>query len=81
MVLLKLGRSLILGISLCQLLCLGLDHPVIASPKSNQNHTIQLNISSDVQGLAEKSRLDQSLEMIDEIDDSQRKVILLNNLD
>ncbi len=80
MVLLKLGRSLILGISLCQLLCLGLDHPVIASPKSNQNHTIPLITSSAVQGLAEKSRLDQSLEMIDEIDDSQRKVILLNNL-
>ena len=80
MVLLKLGRSLILGISLCQLLCLGLDHPVIASPKSNQNHTIPLITSSDVQGLAEKSRLDQSLEIIDEMDDSQRKVILLNNL-
>ncbi len=80
MVLLKLGRRLILGISLCQLLCLVLDRPAIASPKSNQNNTIQLITSSDVQGLAEKSRLDQSLEMIDEMDDSQRKVILLNNL-
>ena len=80
MVSLKLRRRFILGISLCQLLFLGLDHPVIASPKFNQNNTIQLSAFSEASGIEEKSQLDQSLEMINEMDDSQLKVILLNDL-
>ncbi len=76
----KLHQNLILGISLCPILFVGLDNPVIASPEFNQDKTIPLITSSEVQDLEEKSRLDQSLDMINEIDDSQLKVTLLNNL-
>ncbi|MGK7876216.1 MAG: DUF481 domain-containing protein [Xenococcaceae cyanobacterium] len=80
MVLLKLRRRLILGISLYQLLFLGLNNPVIASPKFNQNNIIPLITSSEERELEKKSRLSQSLEIINEMDDSQLKVILLNDL-
>ena len=88
MVLLKLRRRLILGISLVELLFLGLDNLAIASwrtlvtatPKFNHHNTIPLMASSEARDLEQKSRLDQSLEMIDEMDESQLKVILLNDL-
>ena len=88
MVLLKLRRRLILGISLVELLFLGLDNLalapwrtlVTATPKFNHHNTIPLTASSEARELEQKSRLDQSLEMIDEMDESQLKVILLNDL-
>ena len=80
MVLLNLWQRLILGISLCKLLLVGLDNVVIASPKFRQNNTIQLITSSAEHELEQKSRLDQSLEMINEMDESQLKVIMLNDL-
>ena len=76
----KLEQNLILGISLSQLLLVGFDNPVIASPKFNQDKTILLITSSEVQDLQEKSRLEQSVDLINEIDDSPLKVTLLNNL-
>ena len=61
--------------SLCRILLVGLNNPVIASPQfKNQDASIEVQ---DLQG---KSQLDQSLEIINEMDDSQLKVILLNNL-
>ena len=77
----KLQQNLILGICLCRILLVGLNNPVIASPQfNNQDKTIPSIASFEVQDLQEKSQLDQSLEIINEMDDSQLKVILLNNL-
>ncbi len=80
MTLFQLKRRLIFGISLYQMLFVSLDNPVIASPKFSQDKTIKLIASSQDLDLTEKSRLDQSLEIINQMDDSPRKVILLNNL-
>ena len=81
MLFLKLQQRLILGIYLYQLLLfIGLFNPVIARTKFNQNNIIQSLKSSEEREIEEKSRLDQSLEMIDEMDDSQLKVMLLNDL-
>ncbi len=68
-------RKLILVISVCEILVIALDHPVIANDKFNQ-----VTASSQNDDLTEKSRLDQSLEIINKMDDSQHKVILLNDL-
>jgi hypothetical protein len=80
MVLLILWRRLILGLSLTEIFFLGLDSLAIASPKFNQNNTMPLITSSEDPKAEEKSRLSQSLEMIAQMDDSQLKVILLNDL-
>lgn len=75
-------RSLILGISLGDILFLSLVTPVMANPKYNQDNIMQLIASSPepATDIDEKSRLDQSLELISEMDDSELKVILLNDL-
>lgn len=80
MILWKLWPRLILGISLCQILFVSSGNRVIASPKFIQNKTFQLIASSENLDIAEKSRLDQSLDMVNKMDDSQAKVILLNTL-
>ncbi len=79
MTFLRLWQRLILGISLGKLILFGLDNPVIASP-ANQNSIIQLIASSKERDLEAESRLDQSLEMIQKIEESQQKVVLLNDL-
>ncbi len=77
----NLQQNLILGICLCRILLVGLNNPVIASPQfNNQDKTIPSIAYFEVQDLQEKSQLDQSLDIINEMDDSQLKVILLNNL-
>ncbi len=74
-------RRLVLGISLGELLFFSsLDNPVIAGPKSYQDNTNHLNTASQTDELDEKSRLEQSLELINEMDDSELKVILFNEL-
>ena len=60
---------------MCEILVIALDHPVIANDKFNQ-----VTASSQNDDLTEKSRLDQSLEIINKMEDSQHKVILLNDL-
>ena len=79
-VLLILKLQFILGISLSQLLLLSIDTLAIASPKLPQNNQIQTLTSPQEQDPAAKSRLDQSLEMINEMEDSKNKVDLLNDL-
>ncbi|MDJ0901798.1 MAG: hypothetical protein QNJ55_23660 [Xenococcus sp. MO_188.B8] len=79
MTFLRLWQRLILGISLGKLILFGLNNPVIAIP-ANQNSIIQLIASSREQDLEAESRLDQSLEMIQKIEESQQKVVLLNDL-
>ena len=75
-------RSLIFGISLGEILFLSSVTPVMANPKYNQDNIIQLMASSPepAPDIDEKSRLDQSLELISEMDDAELKVILLNEL-
>ena len=77
MTLLRLWQRLILGISLGKLILLGLNNPAIAR-LSNQNSIIQLLASSE--DLEAEARLEQSLDMIQQMDESQQKVVLLNNL-
>ena len=79
MTLLRLWQRLILGISLGKLILFGLNNPAIANP-ANQNNLIKLIASSKERNLEAESRLAQSREMIQEMDDSQKKVVLLNNL-
>ena len=79
MVLLKLRARLILGIFLGQIPLVNFDNPVVASPKFNQD-IIPLIAYSEELDVAEKARLDTSLEMVNEMDNSQLKVILLNDL-
>ncbi len=69
-----------LGISVCKILFMAIDNSVIPNPEFSQNHTLQLIASSEESEVKEQSRLDQSLEIIDEMNESQLKVILLNNL-
>ena len=73
-------RRLTLVISVYEILVIALDHPVIASDKFNQDNNIPVTASFQNDDLTEKSRLDQSLEIINKMDDSQHKVILLNDL-
>ncbi len=75
-------RSLIFGISLGEILFLSSVTPVMANPKYNQDNIIPLMASSQESApdLDEKSRLDQSLELISEMDDAELKVILFNEL-
>ena len=63
-----------------EIFLIGLNHPVIAKEKLNQDNNIQITASSQNNTFAEKSRLDQSLEVINKMDDSQQKVNLLNDL-
>ena len=79
MSLLKLRSRVIWWLSLGQLLFFSSDHLAIASPKLPQSNQIQTITSPQEQDPAAKSRLDQSLEMINEMEDSQSKVNLLNN--
>ncbi|MGK7899036.1 MAG: hypothetical protein AB4372_36830 [Xenococcus sp. (in: cyanobacteria)] len=79
MTFLRLWQRLILGISLGKLILFGLNNPAIAS-LANQNSIIQLIASSKERDLEAESRLDQSLEMIQKIEESQQKVVLLNDL-
>ena len=67
----KLRQRLIATIFLCELLFFGSDNRVIASPKFK---------SSEDPALEEKFRLDRSLNLIEEMDDSQLKVMLFNDL-
>jgi hypothetical protein len=80
MILLKRWRRLILGLSLTELFFLGLDSLAIASPKFNLNKTAPLIIASEEPNSQEQYRLLQTLETIERMDDSQVKVILLNDL-
>ncbi|MGK7877447.1 MAG: tetratricopeptide repeat protein [Xenococcaceae cyanobacterium] len=76
----KLLVRFILAITLGEMLFLGLERRVIATPKFNQDNTLQLITSSDERDFQEKSRLNRSLEMVNQMDNSQLKVILLNDL-
>ena len=78
--LLKLRSRVIWVISLGQLIFFSSDHLAIASPKLPQSNHIQIIASSKKQAPAAKSRLDQSLELINEMEDSENKVDLLNDL-
>jgi hypothetical protein len=84
----KLRQRLILAISLSDLLFYGLHNKALAIGVSSINATVQseydnsipLITSSETQDLDQKARLDRSLAIIDQMDDSQHKVILLNDL-
>ncbi|MEA5512175.1 tetratricopeptide repeat protein [Crocosphaera sp. UHCC 0190] len=52
----------------------------ITHQEFNQDQTIKVNLSPGNNEISKKSRLSQSLEMIDQMDDSHLKIILLNNL-
>lgn len=79
MVLLLFRAKIIWIFFLIQLLLLSWDSLAIASSDSNQSSHVQLISSSQKQDSAAKSRLDQSLELINEMDESQHKINLLNN--
>jgi tetratricopeptide (TPR) repeat protein len=71
----------ILGISLGEQLFLSsLDNQLMAKAKYNQADTIQLITSSQNNDIDETSRLDQSLELINQMDESELKIIILNDL-
>ena len=86
MSLLKLRSRVIWWLSLGQLLFFSSDYLAIASPKLPQSNQIQTITSPQEQDPAAKSRLDQSLEMINEMEDSERStkspsiLILINSL-
>ena len=80
MILCKSLRRLVSFISIAEIFLLGLNNQVIAKEKLNQDNNIQITPSSQNDNFAEKSRLDQSLEIINKMDDSQPKVNLLNDL-
>ena len=52
----------------------------MAKTKSNQDNNFQINLSSQNHVIQESYQFDKSLEIINEIDDSQLKVMLLNDL-
>ena len=73
-------RRLITIIFLRELFTIHLDNPAIASTKFNQNKTFKLIVFSEDYDLDQKARLDRSLAIVNEMDNSQQKVILLNDL-
>ena len=63
-----------------QLLFRGLNYPVFANQNSPQNPTSSGNILSQHSGTNKNLRFSQSLDMINEMEDSHLKVMLLNDL-
>lgn len=84
----KLTQKLIVGICVWEILFLDFDNPTLAAsslsvdstPKLNHNKTIPLIVSSPPPLPNQKAKFDQSLEMVNEMDNSPLKITLLNDL-
>jgi tetratricopeptide (TPR) repeat protein len=62
------------------LLLASIESSITTNQNINWYGISQLTLLDEFYDIAQKSRLSQTLEMINEIDDSQVKVMLLNNL-
>lgn len=73
-------KRFILAIFLSKILFIPLNYSLTVNAQENQDKTIQFMTSSETNILEEKSRLNQSFQFINEMEESELKVILLNDL-